>query len=116
MTLGAYGEALLRGALSKAIPETRDEELALAVWEASRSRVQSDVAKAGRGEATRRATRRINHVDIILRYLLDRKYRSHPKSARTIQRIRELLHEIGIEARESTIRRDVNKALLRGPL
>ena len=72
-----------------------------------------------KSSAKRVAEYRRNHVNLILRYVLPKKYRRNDKvarSANTIMDVIEWLDGIGIEASETQVRRDIEAALKQGPL
>jgi hypothetical protein len=46
-------------------------------------------------------------VNLLLRYVVDEKYRKNPKSLATVMKIVEWLDAIGIEASETQVRRDI---------
>lgn len=67
----------------------------------------------------RQAEYRRNQVNLLLRHGLDKKYRRNDKVAKssvTVMAIIKRLDEIGIEASETQVRRDIEAALARGPL
>jgi hypothetical protein len=63
-----------------------------------------------------RVAYRRQHVNVLLRYVIDKKYRKHPKSAATIMKLVEWLDSIGIEASDSQVRRDIAAVLKSQPL
>ncbi len=110
-------ERLLARALTgRGIPDYSPEERwALAILVADlKAR-----GKKSKSPAKRQAEYRRNHVNLILRYVVDRKYRRDAKvakSAKTVMTVLHWLDEIGIEASISRVRRDIEAALDRGPL
>ena len=92
-----------------------EERLALAI-------LVADVKARGKksqSPAKRQAEYRRNHVNLILRYVVDSRYRKDEKAAKslkTVMTIIDWLDNIGIEASESQVRRDIKEALGRGPL
>jgi hypothetical protein len=53
---------------------------------------------------------------LLLRYVVEKRYRDNPKALKTVMKIIEWLDDIGIEASEPQVRRDINAALKLGPL
>ena len=110
-------ERLLASALTgRGIPDYSPEERwALAILVADlKAR-----GKKSKSPAKRQAECRRNHVNLILRYVVDRKYRRDAKvakSLKTVMTILQWLDGIGIEASETQVRRDIKEALDRGPL
>jgi hypothetical protein len=109
---------LLESALRwRAIPAYSPEErLVLAILAADLSKRQRIKAKKGRELATAKVEYRRNHVNLLLRYVVDKKYRTEPKKLMTVMKIIERLDEIGIEASESQVRRDILAVLKLGRL
>jgi len=110
-------EGLLARALARrAIPDYPPEERwALAILVADR-RARGRNSKS---PEKRQAEYRRNQVNLILRYVINKKYRRNgqvAKSAKTIMTIIEWLDGIGIEASETQVRRDIDAALALGPL
>jgi hypothetical protein len=110
-------ERLLDRALAwRAIPDYSPEERwALAILVAD----QKARGKKSKSPAKRQAEYRRGHVNLILRYVLDKKYRRDDKAARsakTVMAIIGWLDGIGIEASETQVRRDIEAALDLGPL
>ena len=110
-------ERLLDRALAwRAIPDYSPEERwALAILVAD----QKARGKRSKSPEKRQAEKRRNHVNLILRYVIDKRYRRDEKaakSANTIMEVIDWLDGIGIEASETQVRRDIKKALDRGPL
>lgn len=72
-----------------------------------------------KGPAKQQAEYLRDHVNLILRYVVNKKYRRDDKVARSIKTIVAVikcLDEIGIEASETQVRRAIGAALQRGPL
>jgi hypothetical protein len=110
-------ERLLDRALAwRAIPDYSPEERwVLAILVAD----QKARGKKSKTPAKRQAEYRRNHVNLILRYVVDKKYRRDVKAAKslkTVMTIIDWLDGIGIEASETQVRRDIEAALDRGPL
>jgi hypothetical protein len=110
-------ERLLDRALAwRAIPDYSPEERwALAILVADKKAR----GKKSKSPAKRQAEYRRGHVNLILRYVLDKKYRRDDKAARsakTVMAIIGWLDGIGIEASETKVRRDIEAALDLGPL
>jgi hypothetical protein len=96
-----------------------DERLALAILAANHSQLQRARGRKSKSAAKHLAEYRRNHVNLLLRYVVERKYRRDEKTATslaTVMRIVQWLDEIGIEASESQVRRDIHAALKLGPL
>jgi hypothetical protein len=72
--------------------------------------------KKSKSVAKRQAEYRRNHVNLILRYVVESKYRKDPKSLKTVMKIIGWLDVVGIEANDTQVRRDIKDALGRGPL
>jgi len=110
-------EGLLARALARrAIPDYPPEERwALAILVADR-RARGRNSKS---PEKRQAEYRRNQVNLILRYVINKKYRRDEKvakSAKTIMAIIDWLDATGIEASETQVRRDIEAALAQGPL
>ena len=88
----------------------------LAILVANYSQLQRARGKKSKGAAKAKAEYRRNHVDLLLRYVVDKRYRDDPTSLATVMKIVEWLDEIGIEASEPQVRRDIHAALKLGPL
>ena len=93
-----------------------EERLVLAILVANCSQQQRARGKKSKGAAKEQAKYRRNHVNMLLRYVVDKRYRGNPNSAMTVVKIIEWLDEIGIEASEPQVRRDIHAALKSGPL
>jgi hypothetical protein len=110
-------ERLLERALApRAIPNYSPEERwALAILVAD----QKARGKKSKSPAKQQAEYRRNQVNLILRYVVDKKCRRDVKTAKslkTVMTIVEWLDGIGIEASETQVRRDIAAALDWGPL
>jgi hypothetical protein len=110
-------EGLLERARAwRAIPDySAEERWALAILVAD----QKARGKKSKSPAKRKAAYRRNHVNLLLRYVVDKKYRRDAKiakSAKTVMTIIDWLDGIGIEASETQVRRDIEAALEQGPL
>jgi hypothetical protein len=110
-------EAILERALIwRALPDYSPEERwALAILVAD----QKARGKKSKSPAKRQAEYRRNRVNLLLRYVVDKKYRGDEKTARslkTVMIILDWLDTTGIEASETQVRRDIEDALKRGPL
>lgn len=69
--------------------------------------------------AKRAAAFRRDRVNLLLRYVLEKKYRKDKKAAtsnRTVMKLIQWLDDTGIVATVSQVRRDIHEALKRGPL
>src|SRR5262245_29373539 len=93
-----------------------EERLVLAVLAANYSHQQRARGKKSKGAAKQQAEYRRNHVNLLLRYVVDKKYRKSPKTLATVMKIIQWLDDIGIEASDTQVRRDINAALKSGPL
>jgi hypothetical protein len=88
----------------------------LAILAANYRLQQRARGKKSRGAAKERAELRRGRVNILLRYVVNKKYRERPTSSATIMEIIGWLDGLGDEASESQVRRDIHAALKRGPL
>jgi hypothetical protein len=93
-----------------------EERLALAILAANYSLQQRARGKKSKSAAKKQAEYRRNHVNILLRYVVDKKYRQKPKTLATVMKIVGWLDDIGIEASDTQVRRDIAAALKAGPL
>ena len=93
-----------------------DERVALAIVAANYSLLQRARGKKSRRAAKDQANYRRNHVNLLLRYVVDKRYRKNPNGAATVTKIIEWLGKIDIEASESQVRRDIHAALKSGSL
>ena len=93
-----------------------DERWARAILVANFSREQRARGIKGRSAEKAKAERRTNLVELLLRYVVDKKYRNKPTSAVTVAMIIDLLDSYGIEAGDPQVRRSISAALKRGPL
>ena len=111
-------EKLLKRALQpRAIPiYSPEERLVLAILAANYSRLQHARGKKSKGAAKAKAEYRRNHVNLLLRYVVDKRCRKNPNALATVMKIIDRLDEIGIEASEPQVRRDIHAALKSGPL
>ena len=111
-------EKLIERALRpRALPAyTPEERLVLAILVANYSRLQRARAKRSKGVAKVQAEYRRNVVNLLLRYVVDKRYRKNPNTTSTVMKIVERLDENGIEASKSQVRRDIHTALKSGPL
>jgi len=115
--IDAAKELILKALQPRALPHYSDEEIkVLAILEGYISLVQQAKAKRSKGEAKTKADYRRNHVNLLLRYVVDKRYREKPKSLAKVMKIIERLDEIDIEASETQVRRDIHAALKSGPL
>jgi hypothetical protein len=111
-------ERLIGRALApRAIPfYSPEERLVVAILAANYSRLQRARGKKSRGAVKEKAEYRKNHVNLLLRYVVAKRYRDRPNSAATVMKIVEWLDDIGIEASDPQVRRDIHAALKRGSL
>ena len=75
--------------------------------------------KRSKSPAKRLAEYRRSHVNLLLRYVIDKKYRRNDKAARSLQTVMAIidwLDGLNIEATESQVRRDINSVLALDPL
>jgi hypothetical protein len=75
--------------------------------------------KKSKSPEKRLAEIRRTRVELLLRYVIDKKYRRDEKvakSAKTIMVIIDWLDGLGMEASETQVRRDIKAALAWGPL
>src|SRR5262249_43675163 len=101
----------------RAIPiYSPEERLVLAILAANYSRLQRARGKKSKGAAKAKAEHRRNHVNLLLRYVVDKRCRKNPNALATVMKIIDRLDEIGIEASEPQVRRDIHAALELGPL
>src|SRR5262249_36918681 len=109
---------LVERALSpRALPVySAEERTVLAIVVAHQSLLQAVRGKKSKGTLKELAEHRGNHVNLLLRYVVERRYREDPNSLATVMKIVEWLDLIGIEASEPQVRRDIRAALKLGPL
>jgi hypothetical protein len=93
-----------------------EERGVLAILAAYHSQLQRARGKKSKGIAKKRAEYRRNHVNLLLRYVVGKRYREKPTELATVMEIIGWLDDIGIEASEPQVRRDIHAALKRGPL
>jgi hypothetical protein len=92
-----------------------EERLVLALLAANLSRLQRARGKKSIGEVKAKAAYRKFHVNALLRYVVAERYRKNPKANMTVMEIVNWLDDLGIEASESQVRRDIQDALELGP-
>jgi hypothetical protein len=95
---------------------TWEERFALAILTANYSLQQRVRGKKSIGAAKEKAEYRRNHVNLLLRYVVEKRYRDNPNSAATVMKIVEWLDDISIEASDPQVRRDIHAVLKLGPL
>ncbi len=114
------GRLLDRALAPRALPEyTAEERMVLAILSADLSRQQRLRGKKSTSAIKQAAAFRRNRVNLLLRYVLPKKYRSNKKAAtsnRTVMKLIQWLDETGIVASDSQVRRDIHEALKRGPM
>ena len=93
-----------------------EERLVLAILTANYSRLQRARGKKSKGIAKEKAEYRKKHVNILLRYVVEKRYRRRSHFARMLDQPVEWLTDSCIEASESQVRRDIHAALELGPL
>jgi hypothetical protein len=110
-------ELILKALQPRVLTCYSDEEIkVLAILEGYISLLQQAKAKRSKGEAKTKAAYRRDHVNMLLRYVVNKKYRKNPNTDPTVMEIINWLDEIGIEASVSQVRRDIHAALKSGPL
>ncbi len=111
-------EKLLERALRpRVIPfYSPEERLVLAILAANYSQLQRARGRKSKGAAKASAEYRRNHVNLLLRHVVEKRYREAPNSLATVMKIIDWLDGIGIEASEPQVRRDIHAALKFGPL
>jgi hypothetical protein len=111
------GKLLEQALRPRAIPiYSHEERMVLAILAANYSRLQRTRGKKSKGAAKAKAEYRRNVVNLLLRYVVDKRYRKTPNTTETVMKIVEWLDDNGIEASESQVRRDIHTALKSGPL
>ena len=111
--------ALVERALTwRALPDySSTERLVLAILAVNLSRQQSIRGKKSRYSSNRLVENRRRHVNLLLRYVVPKRYRDDPTSLQTVMKIVEWLDAAcGIQATESKVRRDIHAALKQGAL
>ena len=98
------------------IPYSPMERVALAILAVHFSYQQRARGKKSKGAAKAMAEYRQGHVNVLLRYVVEKRYRDDPTSLKTVMKIVDLLDGIGIEASDPQVRRDIHAALKLGPL
>jgi hypothetical protein len=111
-------DKLLERALTvRPIPYYYDEErFALAILAANYIRLQRARGKRSLSRTKAEARYRREHVNLLLRYVVNKRYRKDPTSTATVMEIVRWLDNIGIEASDAQVRRDIHNALKSGPL
>jgi hypothetical protein len=114
-------ERLVDSAMApRALPfYTPEERMVLAILAADLSRRQRLRGSKSTSAAKRAAAFRRDRVNLLLRYVLEKKFRKTEQAAtsnRTVMKLIEWLDETGIVATESQVRRDIHEVLKRGPL
>jgi hypothetical protein len=93
-----------------------EERVVLAILAAYHSQLQRARGRKSKGAAKEKAEYRRNHVNLLLRYVVEKRYREEPRRLATVMKITDWLDHIGIEASEPQVRRDIGAALKSGPL
>ena len=88
----------------------------LAILAASYRLQQRARGKKSKGAAKELAELRRARVNILLRYVVDKKYRDNPTSSATVMELVDWLDTHHIAASEPQVRRDIHAALELGPL
>jgi hypothetical protein len=116
------GKALVASALKPRgvipIPDySPADRLVLAILAANLSLQQSIRGKKSRNAPKRQVEGRRRSVNLLLRYVVEQKFRDDPASLRTVMEIVDWLDTAcGIQATESKVRRDIHEALKLGAL
>jgi hypothetical protein len=111
------GKLLERTLQWRAIPVYSPEErFVLALLAAYHSRLQRARGKKSLGAEKENAEYRRFHVNLLLRHMVPQRYRDKPGNLGTVMKIVEWLDDIGIEASDPQVRRDIRAALKLGPL
>jgi hypothetical protein len=114
------GRLVDRALAERALPVySLEERMVLAILVADLSRQQRLRGKKSRSAAVQNAAFRRDRVNLLLRYVLEKKYRKDRKAAisnRTVMKLIEWLDETGIVATDRQVRLDIHDALKRGPL
>jgi hypothetical protein len=115
--ISAAEQLVTRAMRPRALPfYSQEERSALAILVAHLSLLQRARGKRSKGVAKEQAEYRRNHVNVLLRYVVDERYRKDPNSLATVMKIVQWLDDTGIEASETQVRRDIHKVLKLGPL
>ena len=115
--ISAAEKLVTRALRPRALPLYSPEERSvLAILVSHLSLLQRARGKKSKGVAKMQAEYRRNHVNMLLRYVVDERYRKDPNSLATVMKIVDWLDQIGIEASEPQVRRDIREALKLGPL
>jgi hypothetical protein len=96
-----------------------EERMVLAILAADLSRQQGLRGKKSKSPAKREAAFRRDRVNLLLRYVVAKKFRKDQKAAtsnRTVMEIMHWLDDLGMVANDTQIRRDIHEVLKRGPL
>jgi DNA-binding helix-hairpin-helix protein with protein kinase domain len=93
-----------------------EERFVLSILAANLSRQQQARGKKSKGDAKEHAEHRRNHVNLLLRYVVEKRYRQNPNTNATVMKIIDWLDGIGIEASEPQVRRDIHAVIEQGPL
>ncbi len=93
-----------------------DERQVRAILAANFIREQRARGRKSKGREKLDAERRRNLVNLLLRYVVDKKYLKNPTSNETIMMVVGCLDDIGIEASNTQVRRAIEAALKSGPL
>jgi hypothetical protein len=114
----AAGVILERALAWRALPDYSPEErLVHAILAAHLSQQQRIRGKKSKNAEKLQAENRRKHVNLLLRYVVKKKYRDDPNSLQTVMKIVDWLDAAcGIEASEAQVRRDIHAVLELGDL
>ena len=93
-----------------------EERWVRAIIAANLKRQQRARGKKSKGAAKVKTEYRRNWVNLLLRYIVSKRYLKKPTSNETIMKIVGCLDDIGIEASEPQVRRDIGAVLKPSPL
>jgi len=114
------GRLVDRALTERALPVySWEERMVLAILVADLSRQQRLRGKKSTSAAKRDAAFRRDRVNLLLRYVLDKKFRKDERAAtsnRTVMKLIQWLDDTGIVATDTQVRRDIHEVLKRGPL
>jgi hypothetical protein len=114
------GRLVDRALTERALPVySWEERMVLAILVADLSRQQRLRGQKSTSAAKRDAAFRRDRVNLLLRYVLDKKFRKDERAAtsnRTVMKLIQWLDDTGIVATDTQVRRDIHEVLKRGPL
>ena len=109
-------DKLIERAMRPAGVYDADERWVRAILAANFIRQQRARGKKSKGPVKVKAEYRRNWVNLLLHYVVDNKYRNSPTTTATIMKIVDCLDQIGIEASDTQVRRDIINVLKSSPL